>query len=625
MVLTALLVIGGCAAPDATSPAVEPPARAVRIADDLFQRGRHTEAIMHCIEIARKDPLAPGLGDLQRRILDRLNERRRESILARDAASRNAMTLDARRHGLVPDTYGTSRHVIGDSTAHTSAKSKMQQILENEVSMHLENVGLTEIIAQLGAATNVNIVADGGISAKTLTIHAENTPLRELLEFVGRNLDVTFSVGDSLIWATPRSPTDSPLPLETRVYRLRKGLSGGEVPGGAALGENSNEAKGEPNMLEAITRFVPQPDGADLFFDPRAHALLVKNTKENLVSTEAIINALDVRPLQVLIEARFVSTKVNDLQQLGIDWLFGNPLADESGSTVTIPDPGGEGFTVPDITLDGKHILTGSTFGQGFSGSYFGVIDNLRLRAVVNALETSGQGRTLTVPRLTTVNNKTAFIRIGEDFRYYENYELEEVQTGVDGNGNQILTSRAVPEGDATVEELGYELKVTPSVGADLSTINLILVPKISDVEDRAAWVNAYRPSEEGAGDNFSLMGKLPIFKRKELETEVVVRSGETVVLGGLVNSSQVSSTSGIPWFSRIPYIGFLFGSKSSDDIAENLIIFVTATLMSDMGEDLIPLTPRTVPGTEVPASRIRNDLGIEDLAPLAAAEGGGQ
>jgi len=617
-----VLALAGCTTPEPSMPLItppEPPARAVREADELFQRGRTTEAIVNCIEIARKDPLAPGLADLQRRIINRLNERRRESITARESASHEAMTQDARRHGLVPDTYGVSRHIIGDVSPHDSPRSRMQQALTNEISMHLEDVGLPEIIAQLGDSANINIVSDSDVSSKTLTIHTENTPLYELLEFIGRNLDVTFSVGETLIWATSRLPTDGPIPLETRVYRLRKGLSGGEVPGGAALGASSGAGAGEPSMIEAITRFVPQPEGSDLLFDSRAHVLLVKNTKENLVSTEVIINAMDVRPNQVLIEARFVKTKVNDLQKLGIDWLFGSPVTTGEGgfeNTLELTDSI-EG--APDISLAGKDILMGrAPVEGGLTAGYFGVIDNLRLRAVINALESSGQGRTLTVPRLTTVNNKTASIFIGQEFRYYENYELADVLTETQED-RTTYQSQPIPEGDAVVKELGYQLKVTPSVGADLSTINLVLLPEISDVENGKAWADAYTPTAAGAGNNFSLMGKLPIFNRKTIETEVVVRSGETVVLGGLVTSEQTHDDKGIPWLSRIPYVRQLFGSTSDEDITENLIIFVTATLISDMGEELRPLNPRTVPETEVPAAALREELGIEDLAPEPA------
>ncbi|MBM4162882.1 MAG: hypothetical protein FJ222_00315 [Lentisphaerae bacterium] len=614
----ALLTLAGCTTSDpavSARPAAEPPARAVRDAEELFQRGRATEAIMACIEIARKDPLTPGLPDLQRRILTRLNEQRSASISARAAASHEAMTQDARRHGIVPDTYGVSRHIIGDVSSHDSPRTQMQQALTNEISMHLEDVGLADIIDELGKS-GINLVSDSDVSSKTLTIHTENTPLRELLEFIGRNLDVSFNVGETLIWATSRLPTDGPVPLETRVYRLRKGLSGAEVPGGTVLGTAAGASTGEPSMIEAITRFVPQPEGSDMLFDPRAHVLLVKNTKENLVSTEAIINAMDVRPNQVLIEARFVKTKVNDLQKLGIDWLFGSPVSTGAEGFENTLDLTESTEGAPDISLAGRDILMGrAPVEGGLTAGYFGVIDRIRLRAVINALESSGQGRTLTVPRLTTVNNKTASIFIGQEFRYYENYELAEVLNETEEN-RTTYQSQPVPEGDAVVKELGYQLKVTPSVGADLSTINLVLLPEISDVENGKAWADAYKPTPSGAGNDFSLMGKLPIFNRKTIETEVVVRSGETVVLGGLVTSEQTHDDKGIPWISRIPLINRLFGSRSDEDITENLIIFVTATLISDMGEDLIPLTPRTIPGTEVPTTLIREELGIEEHQP---------
>lgn len=599
-----VLLIAGCVTNEVVESGEEPvipPARSVRKADDLFQRAHYSEAIAACIEIARRDPLTPGLADLQQRITAKLNELRAESVATQDAASREAMVVDARRFGLLPETYGVRRHVIGETTDHITKPTRMQQLLDAEVSMHLENVSLTEIINQLAANTNVNIVVDGAIAERTITVHAENTPLRELLDFIGRNLEVSFSVGKSLIWATPRSPADSPLPFETRIYRLRKGLPRGEIPG--------SEDDGEPAMIEAVERFVPQPEGADIYFDTRSHSLLVKNTRENLAATDVIINTMDVRPLQVLIEARFVSTTFKDINELGVNWLFGRPaVKGELSASVA----GAEDGSTPGVELLGKNLGIVSGSGSGLSAGYFGILDNFRLQAVVNALEQYGQGRTLTVPRLTTVNNKTATLRIGEDFRYYEDYDLEEV-VDRSSSDNTTYVSRAVPSGDAAIEELGYELKVTPSVGADLSTINLTINPKISDVEDRAAWAAAYKPSEQGAADNFTLMGKLPIFKRKELEAEVVVRSGETVVLGGLVNTSQTKDHSGVPWFVRIPVLGRLFGTKTDNETADNLIIFVTATLLTDSGEDLVALNPRTLPGPEVTAAQISEELGFEE------------
>jgi type II secretory pathway component GspD/PulD (secretin) len=607
----AALALAGCTTPEpalSAAPAVEPPARAVREADDLFQRGRATEAIMACIEIARKDPLTPGLADLQSRILTRLNEQRREAINARAAASHEAMTQDARRHSLVPDTYGVSRHVIGDVSPHDSPRTRMQQALTNPISMHLENADLAGIITELGDS-GINLVSDSGISSKTITIHTENTPLRELLEFIGRNLDVSFNVGETLIWVTSRLPTDGPIPLETRVYRLRIGLPGNEVPGGAALGEAAQAGSGEIAIVEAIKTFVPQPTGSEISFDTRAHALLVKNTRQYLAETENIINALDVRPLQVLIEARFINTKANDTRALGIDWLLAGPMTTPS-TTLEIP--------VVKETLTG-HSLGAAVLQEG-AGSflYSGVLDSIRLKAVLQAMEYSQQTRTLTVPRITTVNNRTATIHIGEDFQYYDSITTSTASSNQNTivNGTVINNNNSIPipSGTPKTIELGYKLAVTPSIGADLATINLTLIPEVTELQNKSEWEAANTPRVDNT--QFLTVGKLPIVLTKKIETEMVVRSGETVVMGGLAQASGGKERTGLPWLSHIPLLGMWFRSDSSNEGADNLLIFVTATLISDMGENLIPLTPRVAPGTEVTPAALREEIGIEDRPP---------
>lgn len=670
MAAVLLLALAGCTTPDpvvSAAPAVDRPARAVRDADELFQRGRATEAILACIEIARKDPLAPGLADLQSRILNRLNEQRRASITARAAASHESMAQDARRQGLVPDTYGVSRHLIGDISSHNSPRTKMQQALTNEISMHLEDTDLAGIITELGDS-GINLVSDSDISSKTLTIHTENTPLRELLEFIGRNLDVSFNVGETLIWVTSRLPTDGPIPLETRVYRLRIGLPGNEVPGGAALGETAQTGSGEIAIVDAIKKFVPQPAGSEISFDTRAHALLIKNTRQYLTETETIINALDVRPLQVLIEARFINTKANDTRALGIDWLLAGPMSSTANNSQTIPGgpeivKASDGKTLTktisadDLSLTGRSIGAGMLQNGAGSLLYSGVLDDIRLKAVLQAMESSGQTRTLTVPRITTVNNRTATIHIGEEFQYYDNLTapvnqnlnnsynnpllltavtawqaqitgygakdkwdtatsniVTQLQTMIANANNQILTQGAQSNnplftGTPKTISLGYNLSVTPSVGADLATINLALIPDITELQNKSEWEAANTPGKA----TFQTLGMLPIVMQKKIETEMVVRSGETVVMGGLAQASGGKDRTGIPWLSHIPLLGWLFRTDSTNEGADNLLVFVTATLISDMGENLIPLTPHAGPGTAVPPAALSEAIGIED------------
>jgi type II secretory pathway component GspD/PulD (secretin) len=416
------------------------------------------------------------------------------------------------------------------------------------------------------------------------------------------------------------------MPLETRIYRLHIGLPGNEVPGGAALGETAQAGSGEIAIIEAIKKFVPQPTGAEISFDARAHALLVKNMRKYLTETETIINALDVRPLQVLIEARFINTKANDTRALGIDWLLAGPMSSTFENSLVVP--GG-----PEIGSDGKTLtktisttpltLTGSSLGAGMlqdgAGSllYSGVLDDIRLKAVLQAMESSGQTRTLTVPRITTVNNRTATIHIGEEFQYYDNltaapasqnYYNNNYSGGVASNYNNTPIFTGTPKTIA----LGYNLSVTPSVGADLATINLALIPDITELQNKSAWEAANTPGNA----TFQTLGMLPIVLQKKIETEMVVRSGETVVMGGLAQASGGKERKGLPWLSRIPLVGLLFRTESTNEGADNLLVFVTATLISDMGENLVPRTPRTIPGTEVAPAALREELGIDDRSP---------
>ena len=578
-----MALLAGCAAPPPEAVFVDPD---VERAAGLFEQERYADAIVACTEIHRRDPLTPGLAELQGRIMQRLAELRQRSVDVRQEPSDALALADLDRQGILPDTYRQRRHVVGETQPITSLPTEMQTVLQRPVSIHLENVALTAIVSEIARAENVNIVCDGELDGKEITIHVENTPLSEVLEYVGRNLGVTFAVGQNVIWVTPGSATAGSVPLVTRIYRLRKGLSKEEIEGGP-------ESLG---IIEAITRFVPEVEGADLLFNVKAHALIVKNTREHMRLIEDIIEVLDVRPPQVLIEARFISTGVTDLRELGVDWVLNSAIGIGNKAFLVNGSVGQANRT---------QINPGASLGftdfpnqnQGLNFVYEGVLTDPAFEAVVHVLEATGKTRTLSVPRVTTVNNREASLRVGEDFRYFEEYETEEVRTGTTESGRDTYQSRLVPTGTPTLEELGIELVVTPSVGADLATIARILMPDICE-DVRCEFYASAADGASGTSDNIAATNsalsliKLPVFRRSVIETEVQVRSGETVVMGGLVTSTRVKVQEGVPILSKLPFIGQLFRHDTYDDVSQNLLIFVTATLISDEGEELIPLTP---------------------------------
>jgi type II secretory pathway component GspD/PulD (secretin) len=242
--------------------------------------------------------------------------------------------------------------------------------------------------------------------------------------------------------------------------------------------------------------------------------------------------------------------------------------------------------------------------------TYAGLLTDPMFQAVIHALEKTGNARTLSVPKVTTVNNKTASIRVGDDFRYYDEYSIQSIPSQVTGNsGNTVYTSQLVPVGSPKLEELGIELKVRPSVGADMSSVTLQLLPEISEFV-------RYETFEVGTGGNNGQNStsatngmstvKLPIFRRSKIETEVIVQSGETVVMGGLITSTESKHKDKIPFLASIPFIGLLFQNDLTDNDQKNLLIFVTATIISERGENLIPLASAQ---TEVPPAAKANGV----------------
>ncbi len=680
---TTLAVLAGCTSPKAPAPEpVPPPPKAPEVvaAEQLFDSGHIQDAIIACVDISKKNREAIGLLDLQQRITKKLAEERKADIEKKSENTGDLLTADAKSYSVTPESYRQKKHVVGETDKLRTMPTAMQKALQEPIDLTLENADVNAIIAEIKKSTNINYIADSDIvSTKKITARFEKTPLIEMLEYFDKNLDISFSVCSNLVWITQKeAPVTGVPPMETRVYRLRKGMLGselGKTPHGispfkgpeergssnSTPMEADKEKKEEPKvgLLESIERFVPQPEGADFLFNDKVHALIVKNTRENLVLVEDLIAAMDIRPTQILIEARFITTSINDLRELGIEWLYQKPqtFTTKAGEVVPLLQDiqkgavkNATGFEekapllaagVPPIliptaeavaqrTLDYESIITdqrkkttkkdivntdgGSIGADGANIVHQFLLGDRALQATLHALESSGKSRTIVVPRVTTVNNREARFRVGEDTSYFE-----EVDTNIMTGGNYGGESRDNVTYDynaPVIVETGYSLIVTPSVGADLSTINLVLRPEISTIKEWKKYQLSSLSNKEEGQEEPGI--EVPIIARQYIESEAVVRSGETVVLGGLADTSKNESESGTPWLSKIPFFGYLFKTESKDETAKNVLIFVTATLISDVGEELIPLNNLERYGLAVPESaKVPNIL--KEAAPTAA------
>jgi type II secretory pathway component GspD/PulD (secretin) len=229
--------------------------------------------------------------------------------------------------------------------------------------------------------------------------------------------------------------------------------------------------------------------------------------------------------------------------------------------------------------------------GQGLNFAYQGLLTEPTFRAVLHALETSGKSRTLSVPKVTTVNNKSAKISVGREVLYYDQYEAPSV--------NNVAYSNAPPQYISPVStpqkaEDGIILEVTPSVGADMSSIMLRMHPEIIKIDFEQSQQSTYMSPSNSVQ---VVSPPLPVFTKSSIETEVIVQSGETVAMGGLITTRERKNQQKVPLLGSIPLIGRLFRHDTVEEVKENLLIFVTATILSEIGENLVPMSPQPPAG----------------------------
>jgi type II secretory pathway component GspD/PulD (secretin) len=583
-----ILIQNGCMT-SSVSPKETLYSDALADAEALFQQGKLTDALIACVDIQHSHPNAPGLSRLQAQIMTAINDRRASNQELRREDSITRAMLESSGDALVPDTFGVRRWIQGNDSSHVRAEGPMAELLKKEISLHFDNVNLTDIITYLGQEQQINLIADPTLTTPAVTIHAENITLGELFEYLSRNMNISFHMGTGVIWITAAEEERSATPLFTRIYRLRHGLPTQYLT-------DSGADDGSLTLLDAIERFVPLPEGSDILFDSNTQILLVKNSEHNLAMVDKLVEAMDISQPQVLIEARFISTDISDLRELGVNWLLQSdvPTSRENGQTRTLLESGAAASFGESLNA-----------GEGFTGTFSGILTDPQFQAVLHALEINSDSRTLSAPKVIAVNNRPAYIRIGRDIAYVSDVDIERESFGTEDNRDELLIR------DPQVEtlETGYELQATPSVGLNRRDINLRLRPEIVELirfrefTQQAVSTNQTTNADgsTNTAENELAFGgiEFPELARSLIETEVVVQSGETVVMGGLMRQREQKDVRGIPIISSLPFIGKLFTRTSVTREQENLLIFVTATLISKQGEDLVPVQWNTPPESE--------------------------
>ncbi|MGD0091031.1 MAG: hypothetical protein ABSE73_14025 [Planctomycetota bacterium] len=551
---------------------------------------------------------------------------------------------------------------------------KMAEKMEQPVTVDFMKADLEWVLNTLFILTGVNIIADqAALEGKSLTLHVEEVPLKEVLNFIVRNNDgIQFSLTEDAVWVTASEAADLKKIMYPRIYPVHCGLvstaeggagggggggsgrsgrgGGGGGGGGAqggrggAQGRKGAGGQQEKTFLETILKWLKDakdlqsfPDGSDYMLDYQSNQLVVFTTASGHDYITKFLDAFDQPPIQVLIKSRFLNIKFNDEKELGVNideiktngsTISSAATSNTTGTTGTTTGTTGtttgttgtttgttgtttgvataglpaaiaglarqtvtnatgiNPFHAFDFTSGTGSIGIPGTLSNGETFTLVGNRTNPQFQMTIAALLANQSTKILSEPQVLAVNNKPATIDITTHFSYITN--LQPVVTYTP----PTVTTGAIPSVPSYIpqfddEVIGFTLTVTPSVGRDLKTINMHLVPvfdslsqgqQISQFQNFSASV----ASQTASGQTPTI--QRPTIDQTSLETDVVVEDNGYVIIGGLIRLDTMTQERKVPGLSRIPYLGELFKSKHVDHQKSNMMIIVEAQIITTGG-----------------------------------------
>lgn len=494
----------------------------------------------------------------------------------------------------------------------------------------------------------VNIVPlfDSNEKNPQVNISLRNLSLDRILQFVTQQVSFSYDVGSDAVTVAPSDSVGGGSNTVTEFFPISRAtvirLTGFRDGGGSSssssaasfdpfaapsAGASSGGGSSGNDEVEALQAFFQRAGvnfdmtGASLAFD--GEQLIVTQSRRNLERMRTILrNYNEVK--QVEVEAKFLEVTQNDLEELGFDWLVANgdgtnkfSFGGQTQQTASQVQAG------QNLTLGGNSRGLSSTFGidseqsaititgendvsvgspnitgeidiASAASSLFGAtgwsVNGLNVDFAIRALSRKSGSDLMSAPKVTVLSGKRATITVAQELRYPESYgDIESTtSSGSDaaggvGAGEPAISITAGTPQDFTKRNVGVELAVTPNVEND-DTISLILEPRVTEFE---GFVEYGGPSVALAGGRTVTVPSgfyQPIFSTREISTEVTVFDGATVVMGGLTRDEVKSVNDKVPVLGDIPGIGRLFRSEGETRQKRNLLIFVTANLVSPGG-----------------------------------------
>jgi type IV pilus assembly protein PilQ len=427
------------------------------------------------------------------------------------------------------------------------------------LSMDFKDADINNLLRIIAEVSGMNVVAGDDVKGR-VTVRLVNVEWQQALDVILKINNLGYEIDGNIIRVAPLSKLEAE----------RKAREDARI---AAARARETEQRVQVQVEPLVTKVVsvnyakaaevvknldrlktPGRTDASVVVDDRTNTLIIQETTGTIAKMETLLKRLDIPTPQVLIEARLIEATRTFSQSLGIEWGFsfttnvtsgqeGKALTPTSvftsfpGTTLQVPTttvPLGISFPASGTNVSGLGIITGS------------LLNNSLLAVRLTAAENEGRVRILSAPKVATLDNQEAEIRQGSQVPY----------TTVDSSGRTVVAFQ-----DAFIR-----LKVTPHITNDRR------------VSMKVEAERSFPGERIEAGGSFAF-----VLNQRKATTNVLVSNGSTIVIGGLLQSVDNVTESGLPWMKNVPALGWLFKSHSiGPNEKTELLIFLTPTILEE-------------------------------------------
>lgn len=459
-----------------------------------------------------------------------------------------------------------------------TGRSTKKHYFGQPISLDLKDAEVHNVLRLLADVSGLNIVATDDVKG-TMTLRLNDIPWDQALDIVlqTQNLESVHEGNvvrvstvkrlreerEELQKAQHAAQIVEPLQVAYIQVNYAKGKKLGEL---ISPGEGGGGGRGRG---EGAPEGVLTPRGS-VMVDEFTNTLIVRDIERGIRNARDLVRRLDVQIPQVLIESNIVEATTDFARELGVQWGYKANIGPQTGTSTGANFPGTVNFGGSGLNTGANGIPFLVDFpAKGQFGPGAGTVLDLALGSLngaqaldirISALEQKGQGRIISRPRVVTLNNVPATIQ-----------SLTILRVRLPSTGTVVNTGAGGTAGTATTAtekiETGITLEVTPQVSSD----GFVLLDMFA---------------KSSQADFARTVDNIPTEITRQATSHVLVRDGQTVVLGGIYRDTNSETMSGVPWFDNIPVLGWLFKSESKSKRREDLLVFLTPRVLKSANGD---------------------------------------